>query len=93
MRGEINAHVKRDALIEVDREVGVGEPLGPIVDAAHANSGAFAKNPGIRERLQKAMEAQVPPGRSRLMPTVTVEFDETEEEWRLKISRRVAGLA
>src|SRR5688500_5924353 len=23
--------------------------LGPIVDAAHANSGAFAKNPGLRE--------------------------------------------
>lgn len=31
--------------------------LGPLVDAAHANSGAFAKNPGIRERLQKAMIA------------------------------------
>lgn len=31
--------------------------LGPIVDAAHANSGAFAKNPGMRERLQKAMIA------------------------------------
>ncbi len=31
--------------------------LGPLVDAAHANSGAFAKNPGVRERLQKAMIA------------------------------------
>ncbi len=31
--------------------------LGPLVDAAHANSGAFAKNPGVRERLQKAMVA------------------------------------
>jgi len=31
--------------------------LGPIVDAAHANSGEFARNPAIRERLQKAMIA------------------------------------
>jgi len=31
--------------------------LGPIVDAAHSNSGEFARNPGIRERLQKAMIA------------------------------------
>nr|MBA3451850.1 hypothetical protein [Deltaproteobacteria bacterium] len=31
--------------------------LGPLVDAAHANSGAFAKNPGVRDRLQKAMVA------------------------------------
>lgn len=31
--------------------------LGPLVDVAHANSGAFAKNPGVRERLQKAMVA------------------------------------
>jgi len=31
--------------------------LGPIVDAAHANSGAFARNPGIRERLHKALIA------------------------------------
>lgn len=31
--------------------------LGPLVDTAHANSGAFAKNPGILERLQKAMIA------------------------------------
>jgi len=31
--------------------------LGPLVDVAHANSGAFAKNPGSRDRLQKAMIA------------------------------------
>jgi hypothetical protein len=31
--------------------------LGPIVDAAHANSGTFAKNPGVRDRLMKAMIA------------------------------------
>lgn len=31
--------------------------LGPIVDAAHANTGAFARNPGLRERLLKALIA------------------------------------
>jgi len=31
--------------------------LGPLVEAAHANSGAFAKDPALREPLRKGMIA------------------------------------
>src|SRR5690349_5079525 len=98
------APISGDALAELAKShllaEAVIERLSRVIDAAALRallSGVeldLAEEAGARasaERLQKAMEARVPPGRSRLMPTVTVEFDEPEEEWRLKISRRVHG--
>ena len=96
--------IQGETLGELARKYLVAEAvidrLGKVIDADALRSimdGVeldLAEEKGARasaDRLQKAMEAQVPPGRSRLMPTVTVEFDEPEEEWRLKISRRVHG--
>ena len=96
IQGETLGELARKYLVAeavIDRlgKVIDGDALRSIMDGVELD---LAEEKGARasaERLQKAMEARVPPGRSRLMPIVTTEFDGPEEEWRLKISRRVHG--
>jgi DNA gyrase subunit B len=96
IRGETLGELARKYLVAeavIDRlgKVIDADALRSIMDGVELDLAEEAGARASAERLQKAMEARVPPGRSRLMPIVTTEFDDTEEEWRLKISRRVHG--
>jgi DNA gyrase subunit B len=96
IQGETLGELARKYLVAeavIDRLEKVIDPdaLRSIMDGVELDLAEEAGARASAERLQKAMEARVPPGRSRLMPIVTTEFDDTEEEWRLKISRRVHG--
>ncbi|MGE0313922.1 MAG: DNA gyrase subunit B [Lautropia sp.] len=62
-----------------------------IMDGTELDLSSEASAQSSAIELQRALVDQLGPGQTHLAPDVVPVFDETEEEWRLQIRRRVHG--
>ncbi len=67
------------------------DALRAIMDGVELDLSDEEKSRASAERLQTAMVSRMLPGQAPQAPKVEIVYDETEEEWRLRIGRRIHG--
>ena len=67
------------------------DALRAIMDGVELDLSDEEKSKASAERLQTAMVSRMLPGQAPQAPKVEIVYDETEEEWRLRIGRRIHG--